>query len=44
MRRMLLALAITAGAVGGMTSAHHGEHDKGGDYARCSPRMKSPRR
>ena len=30
MRRMLLALAIAAGAVGGMTLAHHDEHGKGG--------------
>src|SRR5262245_25236692 len=29
MRRMLLALAIAAGAVGGMTLAHHEEHGKG---------------
>ena len=29
MRRMLLALAIAAGAVGGMTLAHHDEHGKG---------------
>jgi quercetin dioxygenase-like cupin family protein len=31
MRRMLLALAIAAGAVGGMTLAHHDEHGKGGE-------------
>ena len=30
MRRMLLALAIAAGAVGGMSLAHHDEHGKGG--------------
>ena len=29
MRRILLALSITAGAVGGMTLAHHDEHGKG---------------
>ena len=29
MRRMLLALAIAAGAVGGITLAHHDEHGKG---------------
>ena len=34
MRRMLLALAIAAGAVGGMTLAHHDEHGKGGDYVK----------
>jgi quercetin dioxygenase-like cupin family protein len=28
---MRLALAIAAGAVGGMTLAHHDEHGKGGD-------------
>jgi quercetin dioxygenase-like cupin family protein len=31
---MLLALAIAAGAVGGMTLAHHDEHSKGGDYVK----------
>ena len=30
MRRTLLALTIVAGAVGGMTLAHHDEHGKGG--------------
>src|SRR5262245_21713945 len=30
MRRTLLALRIVTGAVGGVTLAHHGEHDKGG--------------
>src|SRR5262245_44663525 len=30
MRRTLLAMAIVAGAVGGMTLAHHDEHGKGG--------------
>ena len=30
MRRTLLALTIVAGAVGGMTLAHHNDHDKGG--------------
>ena len=34
MRRILLALAIAAGAVGGMTLAHHDEHGKGGDYVK----------
>ena len=35
MRRMLLALAIAAGAVGGMTLAHHDdEHGKGGDHVK----------
>ena len=34
MRRMLLALAIAAGAVGGMTLAQHDEHGKGGDYVK----------
>jgi quercetin dioxygenase-like cupin family protein len=31
---MLLALAIAAGAVGGMTLAQHDEHGKGGDYVK----------
>jgi quercetin dioxygenase-like cupin family protein len=30
MRRTLLAITILAGAVGGMTLAHHDEHGKGG--------------
>ena len=30
MQRTLLALTVVAGAVGGMTLAQHGEHDKGG--------------
>ena len=34
MRRMLLALAIAAGAVGGMPLAQHDEHGKGGDYVK----------
>jgi quercetin dioxygenase-like cupin family protein len=34
MRLTLLALAIAAGAVGGMTLAHHDEHGKGGDYVK----------
>jgi len=34
MRRTLLALTIVAGAVGGMTLAHHDEHGKGGEYVK----------
>ena len=34
MRRMLWALAIAAGAVGGMTLAQHDDHGKGGDYVK----------
>ena len=34
MRRMLLALAIAAGAVGGMSLAYHNEHGNGGDYVK----------
>ena len=34
MRRMLLALAIAAGAVGGMTLAQHDEHGKGGTHVK----------
>jgi quercetin dioxygenase-like cupin family protein len=34
MRRTLLALALAAGAAGGMTLAHHDEHGKGTDYVK----------
>ena len=34
MRLMLLALALAAGAVGGMTLAQHDDHGKGGDYVK----------
>jgi quercetin dioxygenase-like cupin family protein len=34
MRRTLLALAVVAGAAGGMSLAHHDEHGKGGDYVK----------
>jgi quercetin dioxygenase-like cupin family protein len=35
---MLLALAIAAGAAGGMSLAQHDEHGKGGDYVKLLSR------
>jgi quercetin dioxygenase-like cupin family protein len=35
---MLLAVAIAAGAVCGMTLAHHDEHGRGGDYVKLLSR------